>query len=533
VLLRFGGHRGPRTLDRIAGERLGDQQPQRPGDLLGWLLASARCLADRLLPQGGRQAGGHRGKGGNWRTQGPEVLARSPFYDINGWLPAATHGWYSTIQEYNGHGGGDGKAFLYDYGYSQGYQLNLQFRRGEKLVRRWSNQGLHVNMGLKDGGPPGCLSEKVGTDQLRYSPAYGDLANERIGNGTLVYDLPMAVAELTRAALTADNLDAAAGADGAMGLTPKDATKPGTLVIGIPSSYVYLAGQLEVARALPAGGACRIEISDNNGLDWNDVPASGASGVQHADIGSLIARRYDVRLRITLSGQGSLLQALRFSADIQHSQRALPALGQGANLIHVVSGAQEGTITVEGSTSLAGKGRQLVYTDFHPEVVGMAPGSLRLAAGTGSVTFPVHAPGDILRVRFGCNYRARDAHDGWDLQVSTDHGTTFTTVERAAGPTGNGSSRYVTFSAIPPGTRDLLVRFTGQQVNTTMISGFRIDADYRAPAAGFIPMAITYAWMEGGREHSDVHVTAAADERYTLTCAEKPAMLSLTMEPAH
>jgi hypothetical protein len=71
----------------------------------------------------------------------------------------------------------------------------------------------------------------------------------------------------------------------------------------------------------------------------------------------------------------------------------------------------------------------------------MAPGSLRLAAGTGSVTFPVHAPGDILRVRFGCNYRARDAHDGWDLQVSTDHGTTFTTVERAAGPTGNGSSR--------------------------------------------------------------------------------------------
>ncbi len=104
------------------------------------------------------------GKGGAWRTKGPEVLAHSTFYDDNGWLPAATHGWYSTIQEYNGRGGGEGKAFLYDYGYSQGYQLNLRFRPGERLVRSWSNQGRHINQDLKGGGAPGCLTEKVGTD---------------------------------------------------------------------------------------------------------------------------------------------------------------------------------------------------------------------------------------------------------------------------------------------------------------------------------------------------------------------------------
>ena len=32
-----------------------------------------------------------------WK-KGPTVLATSEFYDRNGWLPAATHGWYSTMQ---------------------------------------------------------------------------------------------------------------------------------------------------------------------------------------------------------------------------------------------------------------------------------------------------------------------------------------------------------------------------------------------------------------------------------------------------
>ena len=35
-----------------------------------------------------------------WQKNGPGVLASCPFYDQNGWLGAATHGWYSTMQEY-------------------------------------------------------------------------------------------------------------------------------------------------------------------------------------------------------------------------------------------------------------------------------------------------------------------------------------------------------------------------------------------------------------------------------------------------
>ncbi len=64
-----------------------------------------------------------------WK-QGPALLADCKFYDGGGWWPARTHGWYSTMQEY---GGGHNTPFPYEYGYSQGYEVNIQLRHGERL----------------------------------------------------------------------------------------------------------------------------------------------------------------------------------------------------------------------------------------------------------------------------------------------------------------------------------------------------------------------------------------------------------------
>ena len=72
-------------------------------------------------------------RGGGWK-KGPEVLSRCPSYDENGWLEAATHGWYSTMQEYDGSANG-----IYEYGYSQGYEVNIRLRQGERLTRNWSS----------------------------------------------------------------------------------------------------------------------------------------------------------------------------------------------------------------------------------------------------------------------------------------------------------------------------------------------------------------------------------------------------------
>ncbi len=104
----------------------------------------------------------------------------------------------------------------------------------------------------------------------------------------------------------------------------------------------------------------------------------------------------------------------------------------------------------------------------------------------------------MVRLRFGAFYRARDAQDGLDFQVSFDEGQTWKTVDRAAGPTA-GDCKYITFAEIPPSTKAALVRYAGTSRNATGIFNFRIDADYREPAGGFRPVKVTYTWEEEGK----------------------------------
>ena len=462
---------------------------------------------------------------GGWK-KGPEILANAPTYDNNGWWPAATHGWFSTMVEFNGK-----TLFPYEYGYSQGYQVNVQLRPGEVLTRNWSNKGLHVNMA--DGGnAPGCLKDKVGKQDMRYSPKYGDIAPGRIGNGTTEYDVPLADGTFRSGALVVENLACKAEDNAAPAVHVKDAAQPGTLVIRMPSSYVYLGGELTFKAVVGEGGSITVQFSDNNGLDWKDVAKATASGDQKVDLKPLAYRRYDYRLKFVLTAKGTGLDALKIVHDIQHSQRPLPALGEGRNAITFSAGPQEGTITVEGSTNPEAKGKQLLYTDFHPTSEGLEGSAIRVGStGNGSITFPIATPAEMVRLRFGCHYRARDAKDGWDMQVSFDGGKTFKTVDRAAGPF-KGNCKYVTVSDIPAGTKEAVVKFSGQQRNTTCIFDFRIDADYKEPSGGFAPVKITYVWDEGGQEKRDVHVARKPDETYTIECAAKPTMKSLVVERA-
>src|SRR5471032_2529599 len=148
-------------------------------------------------------------------------------------------------------------------GFSQGYQVNIQLRKGEKLVRNWGHKGLCVE------NRAGCMDWKVGDGNLAYSARmFGDLSNGRIGNGTLEYAVPLASGEFRKGALQAENL-AAKGEDRLLpAVHVKDAAREGVLVIRMPSSYVYLTGAVSLKPVVPAGGEIHILLSDNNGLDW-------------------------------------------------------------------------------------------------------------------------------------------------------------------------------------------------------------------------------------------------------------------------
>lgn len=463
----------------------------------------------------------HGADGWSGWKRGPALLGRSPHYDAHGWWPARTHGWYATMQEYDGTLGKGGKPFLYEYGYSQGYRVNVCLRPGERLTRNWSNKGLHING--KDGGPA-CLNTKAGADSLVYTPAFGDLAPGRVGNGTLEYDVPLAGGAYRHAALVAENLQEKAA-------RVADPARPGVLVLRMPSSYVYLTGALTLTAAVGDGGSVAVWFSDNNGLDWKEVARVTAAGERRVDLGPLVQRRYDYRLKFELRGGGTGLDGLKLVHDVQHSQRPLPALAEGDNTITFSAGPPEGTVTVEGATNLAAKGKQLVYTDFRPRLEGFTPDLFIGTSGKGTITFPIATPGDLVRLRFGAHYRARDARDGLDYLVSFDGGANWKTAGRAAGPTP-GDCKYVTFEGVPAKARAALVRFAGTSRNATGIFNFRIDADYREPRGGFRPVKVTYAWEEAGRPKRHVHVARRPREAYTIRCDARPLMKSLTVELA-
>lgn len=448
-------------------------------------------------------------RGGGWR-KGPELLKSCPAYDDNGWLPAATHGWYSTVQEY----ADPSKLFVYEYGSAAGYRVNHQLRVGERIVRNWSNKGLHVNM-EGGGGKPGSLDPK--NDILRYSAKDGDLAPGRIGNGTHEYVVPVTSATHRGGALESTNL-------AATGVKVDDPGRPGVLAIRMPSSYVYLSGTAK----LRTTGPVAVAVSDNNGLDWKDVAKLDAAGGHSIDLGPHVYRRYDYRIRFTLTGAGTSIDALTLTHDIQHSQRVLPALDKGTNTITFSAGPAEGTVTVEGSLDAKAKGKQLTLADFRVTSKGLKE-SFFLAGGSGELTIPITTPGDIRRLRLGAHYRARDARDEWTVDASFDNGSTWKPIGQLKGPTA-GHSASLALTDVPAGARSALVRLTGAQRNTLGLFDLRLDADYAEPNGGFAPVKVTYAFAQANEPKTISHTATKPTETWTIECKEKPDLKSIVIE---
>lgn len=467
---------------------------------------------------------------GGWK-KGPAVIATCPFLDKDGWFPAGTHGWYAPMGEYDGSVNDP-----YQYPYSMGYRVNIQLREGEVLTRNWSNKGLHVDMDL--GHEPSVLKTEVGTGDMKYAVEYGDMSRQRIGNGTLLYDVPVGTGAVATSALAWENLACKADDDKAPALHVKDASRAGTAVIRMPSPYVYLSGKLTGTFVVGSGGSVRISMSRNNGLDWKEIYAQLKPGRhdETVDLSKLTYRLYDYRLKFDISGAGTGIDSLRIEHDIQHSQRALPALGRYDNTITFSAEPAEGTVTIEALPQPKSRGNQLVASEFHPQLDGAActDKGLEATRDGGTATFAVETPGEMTRVRFGCFALTATKEAGWDLLVSFDEGRTWNKAGRASGITP-GAPGWVKVDA-PAGTRRALVRYAGGKPGEATIVNFRIDADYREPNGGFKPVKITYAWREGNEDRTDVHVARSPEETYVIRCTDKPMltpeMKSITLELA-
>jgi hypothetical protein len=406
-----------------------------------------------------------------------------------------------------------------EVGFSQGYQVNIRLRQGERLTRNWFNKGLETYPGTAD---PAIMQN--GRSSMTVQTALGDIAPGRIGNGVYEYDA-CADGNLSLSALTFDNV----GKNG-QSLRVTDESKSGVLVFEMPSSYPFLTAVAQLKAVVGEGGQIVVSVSTNNGLDFKTVGTITAGGEQKIDFDKNVHRLYNYRLKLEFKGKGTGVDALKVTHDIQHSQAPLPALAKGKNTITFCAGPQEGTLTIE--PDISGNFHSLTVADFHGVRDGtMKEPNLKVPTGQGSVTFPIEAPGDITRIRMGGFYRARAPKDGYDMQVSFDDGKTFSLVGKMVGPWA-GMTEYDTFDKVPAGTKAVKVRFAGKTQNTTMMRNFRIDADYKLPNSGFAPVQITYTWEEGGVAKKDVHVAKAANETYQIDVGDKAVMKSIVLELA-
>ena len=443
-------------------------------------------------------------KDGKWKTEGPALL-NSSFYNAEGLSDADWPwqcGWMETMVEYNGNS----KA-IYEDGYSMGYRVNVQLRPGEKTTRNWHNKGLFGNMdiplnekGKGPGLPPTCLNLTPGEGSMRYlqNVEGGTLPPGRIGNGVHEYNVP------------------------ANQLQPD---KNGEILFRMPSSYVYLGGELNIDSA----GNIQILFSENNGLDFRELQTLTAAGKTTIDLKPFIFRRYDYQLKFILTGPATI-KALNIRQDIQHSQAPLPALAQGENTL-TFSAGNEGTITVEPSTKAVNKDKQLIAADFHPTKENVDGPMLSVKGPTGWVEFPIATPAPMHRLRIFAFYCARGDGDSWTASVSFDAGKTYRDLGKFDVP-HRFMDKQITVSDIPANTTSALIRFTGTQKTATLLYNLRLDADYNEPHGTFRPVKITYNWSENGVEKTHTHIAKSPSETWKITCPTKPLLKSYTVELA-
>jgi len=474
-------------------------------------------IGDKLFKFMRETPEGYKGGPKGW-SRGPDVLLRSPTMTENGWHAAKTHGWYSTMQEYDGS-----CAFLYEYAATPGYELNIQIRPGEKITRNWSNKGLHVNMDGA-GNAPGSLTAKP--EDSPHWALFGNHAPGRVGNGTHEYDVPLATGLFKSTALACDNLATSSDDKAAPALHVKDGAKPAELVLHMPSSYVNLSGTASLKAVVGQGGEIVVALSDNNGLDFKEVSKITQTGEQTLDLKKFVFRRYDYRLKFSFKGTGTGLDALKLTHDIQHSQRPLPALLEGENKISVDLGAPTATVTVDGNFGEHGD-KQRSFKELHPKFEACEVG--KPTGAEGSVTFPVRAPGEIIAVRMSAAIRNWDDQSNWDLQVSFDEAKTWKTIGTVA-PQAAGCEAYAECREIPANTKKVLARYLGHKKGDTQLMAFRVDADYKEAAAGVAPIKVTYVWSESGADKTDSHTAAKAGDTYTIKCGPAPLMKSIVLE---
>ena len=188
---------------------------------------------------------------------GTGTACHSPFYK-SGYLPARTHGWNSTMAEYNLEAG------VYEYGYQIGHRASFRYGPASRSMRDAGNRGLHVNMDKDRGFDQ--LKAKSGVNDLVYVNDYLKGYNGGVvGNGYQRYVPDLTAGKLAQGAETYENL---VNPPLRLPSIRRWAGRPGSRSLRWPP-LLYLGGRIH-ASAFRKSAADRVTISfsTNSGRDY-------------------------------------------------------------------------------------------------------------------------------------------------------------------------------------------------------------------------------------------------------------------------
>jgi hypothetical protein len=276
--------------------------------------------------------------------------------------------------------------------------------------------------------------------------------------------------------------------------------------------------------------AASIEVSVDNGLDWEEVWTATGIGVVEAQLKLLkeVSGAYEVllkvKLRVNTSTANACLRAIEIESTTMLNAKTQPRLNLGRNTVYVGAGEQTESLVLWPELQGGNYKKQIIEerniasTLKHPGYLGTVYPAV--AGEDAYLVYRLDAPRDITRVQYGgrfCN-RARGSHV--DLLFSLDGGQTWGKSWSLRRTTPPWDVLHYESVEVPSGHRSVWVKYLLNSPEAApsgcSIYAVRMEADYRPADAERRPVRVKFNWSERHQDRSLV------ERSHTQTIAQFP-----------
>ncbi|MCW8133989.1 MAG: hypothetical protein KIS92_26825, partial [Planctomycetota bacterium] len=447
------------------------------------------------------------------------------------------------------------------------HSMNLSLREGESMTR-WFKRQWAPNFRFFSPAWPGSeygarMKQLKGQGPQRPETYYlfKEDGMARFGNWEMVYAPPLAKPSSMDGLFSSQNVVHAAAAPF---LKPAKAGEPAEVVYKYYSPYLCSGNPKDLGKQDDDcdGAVFEGEFADANGsvllsLDlgrsWQEVHKGG--GAFKLDLTPKLQTRAGWLIKLAFQGAGAGVKAFKSTLAGQLSPAMLPFV-DGKTMMTFTREATDCLVFEPDITESEAELRRVSssvenYANWDESISGHHA----FANGTGSVTFRVEAPGEIVRVQTAARFGGRKGSSFCGVSFSIDEGKTWIVAcdqpvvkdedhpEEFWGQNVDGILDFAKKKAYSPGcvphaksvrensfepapVKSVLVRVGTRDGDCRLICLEGIYVLYKKPGA--LPLKITHAWAGG--EHVEKIGADEATKSYDVNGGPLASNLSIKIE---